>query len=384
MAYSSISWGNPTNKIPVNHKPKVTFFVQADPGFHFWDSEVLFATAMAETHQFDLDVVHTPRIYRNRFNVVNFVEGYLDSLPTYPDLVVTSFWLGSEHKMLSMLDKKQIPSITINSNISVEQLSMLGQPREKFPLWLGHISPDDVNVGEQLGLLLIEQVKKEKKCLSKKCKVDLFAITGLNYSAVSLQRIAGLKKAVESDRWSALLNVVYGNWKREAVASMMNTITTRHPHIDAYWVASDIMAYGIQDGLEEINKALPVDTLVGSIDWSPPTVNEIRKGHIDFSLGGHFMEAGWALMLYADYLAGFDFADSLGTVINVPMSLLSKDNVDTLGAFLSTPKWTSDNLSLYSKALNSDLKVRSLSPADIINNQISFNEASVIDKQPKP
>ena len=96
------------------------------------------------------------------------------------------------------------------------------------------------------------------------------------------------------------------------------------------------------------------------------------------------MEAGWALMLYADYLAGFDFADSLGTVINVPMSLLSKDNVDTLGAFLSTPKWTSDNLSLYSKALNSDLKVRSLSPADIINNQISFNEASVIDKQPKP
>jgi ABC-type sugar transport system substrate-binding protein len=374
LIYSSVVYTQPCHALGNEDKPNIVFIIPADEGFHFWDSEINFAKAVAQTHGFELNIVHTPRKYRNRFDVVNFVKNTLDGLPTSPDLVITSFWLGSEQKMLAMLSEKNIPTITINSSISAEQLSILGNPREKYPLWLGHISPDDVEVGEQLGELLISHAKQQKQCSTARCKVDLFAITGLNYSAVSIQRVDGLKKALIHHRWSSLINVVYGNWKRETVADMMSTVTTRHPHIDAYWVASDIMAYGIRDGLEKLNMTLPEDTLVGSIDWSAPTVGEIRQGHIDFSLGGHFMEAGWALMLFADYQAGIDFKQDVGTIITTPFSVLKKSNIDSLGTFLSAPEWSSNNLSQYSKSLNPSLKTYSLSPLNIINSQIAHNK----------
>lgn len=139
-----------------------------------------------------------PQEYRNRFGAATFLQEILDSNKPRPNLVLTSFWVGSEEKILTILGEKKIPLITINSDISTEQFASLGKPRERFPYWLAQLSPNDMAAGNQLAKALI-QASRAKRCPLENCRVNMFAITGMSYSAVNIQRINGLKQTKRRD-----------------------------------------------------------------------------------------------------------------------------------------------------------------------------------------
>lgn len=347
----------------------ILFIYPVDKGFPFWDSQVNFAEAVAAALHFNLDVAYTPKSYRNRFDAAHFVRQLIDSKSYKPSLIVTSFWVGSEESILTMLDAEKIPLISINSDLSAAQFTDLGKPRQRFPLWLAHFSPNDTKAGNQLATAINEESRR-RRCLGKSCEVNIFAITGLSYSAVSKQRSTGLKKAVHADIKANLLNIIYGNWERTLVASKAKTIVQRHSDINAYWIASDVMAYGLLEGLKSAQFNLPENTIIGGIDWSPETIEKIRRGEMDISLGGHFMEAGWGLILFYDYLNKVELPVSTTTIIKTEMSLLNIQNINELGPFLIAPKWSTERIRSYSKFLNPKLKQYNHDPRSVILEQL--------------
>ncbi|MCF2948586.1 ABC transporter substrate-binding protein [Paraglaciecola aquimarina] len=326
--------------------------------------------AVSDALGFEIDVAYAPEAYRNRFGAAAYIKEVLAKDTRLPDLIITSFWVGSEQKILSMLDTKKIPLISINSDISDEQFAELGKPREIFPYWLAHLSPNDTIAGSKLANAFIN-LSREKRCFSSDCKVNIFAITGMSYSAVSVQRVKGLEQILQQDLKSHLLNVVYGNWDRERVAGMANTIFSRHKDIHAFWIASDVMAYGLEDGLKNSNISMPKDTIIGSIDWSPASIEKIKQNKMHVSLGGHFLEGGLSLILFYDYLNGYDFAQEMGVVIKTEMSILDKNNVEQLGPFLQKPKWSKSRLQSYSKSLTPARKQYNFNPKQIIVEQLT-------------
>lgn len=60
------------------------------------------------------------------------------------------------------------------------------------------------------------------------------------------------------------------------------------------------------------------------------------------SFGGHFLEAGWTIQLFALYRQQNDFSVQIGTVIQTNLSLLDNTNIDVLGNFLLKPEWSVD------------------------------------------
>lgn len=362
--------------IEQSSKPKILFIYPVDKGFPFWDSQVNFAQAVSDALELELGIAYTPVEYRNRFGAAAYIKEILATKEYLPDLIITSFWVGSEKKILTLLDSKKIPLISINSDVSTSQFSNLGRPREVYPYWLAHLSPNDTLAGKQLATNLIK-LSRQKRCPNTQCRTNLFAITGMSYSAVSNQRVKGLERVLRQDNQSRLLNVVYGNWDRNRVAGMAETIFTRHEDIHAFWIASDVMAYGLEDGILKAKINMPASTIVGSIDWSSPSIEKIKQGSMHMSLGGHFLEAGLSLILFYDYLHNTDFKDEIGTVIKTQMSILNIDNVEQLGPFLGQPKWSKTKIQSYSKFLNPTRKNYNFNPKQIILEQLEVTNTNL-------
>ncbi len=370
MLFSFLTRTTITQAAEKTTKPRVLFIYPVEKGFPFWDSQVNFAQAVSDTLNFELDVAYPPEEFRDRFGASIYIQNILDSQAQKPDLIITSFWVGSETKILTLLDDREIPLISINSDISPTQFSELGLPREQFPLWLAHLSPDDTLAGGQLATAILQH-SRANRCPSSHCNVNIFAITGASYSAVSKQRINGMNSVLQTDKNNKLLNIVYGNWERKLVKKMTSTIFKRHEDIHAFWIASDVMAYGLQDGIEEFNLMLPKSTVIGSMDWSPSSIDKIKDGSLNMSLGGHFLEGGLALILFFDYLNDRDFKQQTGTVIKTKMSLLDVSNVGEMGAFLKHPKWSETRINGYSKFLNPQRENYNFNPQEIIMEQLT-------------
>ncbi len=349
---------------------EILFIYPVEKGFPFWDSQVDFAKATAKALNLDLKVAYPPENYRNRFNAADYIKQQIAASEDLPILVLTSFWLGSEEEILRYLNSIKVPLISINSDISQEQFEKLGKPRERFPYWLAQLSPNDTQVGEQLGQALLEKYR-QRTCEGKACPVKVFGITGLSYSAVSKQRLNGLRQAVTNDKNSTLLATIYGDWDRERVKKITSPIINRHKDIDVFWLASDVMAYGLLEGIEALPDSSRPNAIIGSIDWSIQTIDKIKNDQIVISVGGHFLEGGLAIILFYDYINGVDFIDELGTSIKTQMSVLDTNNIASLGQFLMSPKWDDEYLKTHSKFLNNNRKRYTFAPLEVINGQIN-------------
>jgi hypothetical protein len=123
------------------------------------------------------------------------------------------------------------------------------------------------------------------------------------------------------------------------------------------------------DGLQKYRYKKQV--LLGSFDWSPETIPYIQNGDITLSLGGHFLEAGLALVLYYDFINGLDFAKKHGTIIETTLSELNDSNVELIGPFLRHPKWNKNVIINYSKFNNPMRKNYLFEPLEIISQQLN-------------
>lgn len=320
---SSASMGRMPAAIP----PRTVVFLQPhdDP---FWDSFVKFMNEAA--HDLDMQVLREVAD-DGRQKMLLQARAAVAADPPPAALVFQNF-KGNGAALLKIADEAGVPAFVVNAGIDPE----VGAPREAFAHWLGEMVPDDEGAGATLAESLIAQARERE--LTSEGKVHLIAISGGPAEGASVERMKGLRRVVDGDDGVVLHQVVHAHWDRERARRQVGVLKRRYPRAAVVWCANDNMALGVLDGLRELRLTPGTDVLVGGVDWSPDALVAIREGRMAASVGGHFVEGGWALVLIHDHLAGVDFGGR-GVRMRSAMGLITSENIEQYHKLLAGEDW---------------------------------------------
>ena len=295
---------------------RVAFLNPADESDAFFATMVAFMRGAAASLDVELEVVDCHRsgkVMRERAR--ELVGG---STPPEYLLLVNEEGLAVE--VLPQADERGIKTLILNEGLMVPDRQVLGSPGERFASWLGELVPDDRAAGHLLATTLLAAARRRGGDGAKLAVVGL----GGSFTSSSLLRINGLRQAVaESD--AVLHEVVPANWDRERARAETARLLERHPDLAVVWSASDHMAQGAAEALRAAGRSPGTDVALGGIDWAPFAFDEIRRGAFTASVGGHFLDGAWALVLLHDH-----HRQPSGPIrAKSQLALATRDNVDT-------------------------------------------------------
>ena len=249
-----------------------------------------------------------------------------------PDFLLYIYQHGSGSAILEYAEQHAVKSFIFNTSISPDVAERIQQPRQKFRHWIGHMYPNDRAAGRLLGEALLEQERAQRAPESKDT-IPLIAISGNQESAAGPQRSEGLQNLIAETEDAILHRLVYAQWQPQLAAKQARILLESYPDTRIIWSASDAMALGIIKELRRIRWPRPWP-LVGGIDWTTAGIDAVVNGEMAATVGGHFMEGGWALLLLHDYYYGFDFEEFV-TVKALPMHVIDRNNAEAYRALLS-------------------------------------------------
>ncbi|MBW8183049.1 ABC transporter substrate-binding protein [Shewanella nanhaiensis] len=286
----------------------------------FWENIVKHMELAAKQLNISLDVHYISQLERKRFSY----SEYLDTVITNsekPDYLITPFFKGIEQSLLSKVTEERISLFTFNIPLSPEFIAKFGFPREKFPYWIGHISPDEVDAGFQLADQLITLAASR----SQLGVIKLLAVNGDRTGVVGQLREKGLMKRLALSPDVELLQLVDAKWMPGKAQYMASRLVRRHQNIDLFWTASDHIAMAVVNALEGYETQRE-KAIVGSIDWTKEIESYIESRSVGVSFGGHIFEGAWILPLLYDHFNHQDFAKELTSVISYKMQSITAKN----------------------------------------------------------
>jgi ABC-type sugar transport system substrate-binding protein len=296
---------------------QVAFLNPADGADAFFGTMVTCMRRAAASLGIELEVVEGGRS-RERMRDQARALVARTAVPEYLLLVNEE---GLAVEVLPLADQRGIKTLVFNEGLMVPDRQALGNPGERVKSWLGEMVPDDRTAGYQLGTALLSAARRRAGGAGRIGIVGL----GGSFTSSSLLRINGLRQAVSETPDAILHEVVPANWEIERARVETRELLTRHPDVTAIWSASDHMALGAAEALRALGKTPGADVFLGGIDWAPFAFDEIRRGTFTASVGGHFLDGAWALVLLYDHHrrpSGPIHAKS-------QLALATRDNVDT-------------------------------------------------------
>ena len=342
----SVAYAAPPLNIAQHHHPKILLAIPDTVGFPFWLRVKNFAQVVSKSLKIQLHVITFDANITDRDQYTEAVQNIVET-QYKPDFIVSMLWLNGQSKLLDYADEKKIPIITINNSYRLDSKNN-AQPRTSYSYWYGHISPNDHLAGYQLAKQLIKSYGDHQG--------NLIALTGDNYSAPSFNRVSGLKNALSAHPKIKLSHLIYTDWTSfDSRKKTQNIIKSDDKSINIVWTASDFIALGSAHALEQQLGSI-TQMQIGSIDWNKESISMIRQNKLDMSYGGHFIEAGKALILAYDFLHGHDFIDELGTMINTELKLMNKQNVEAIDKGINFAHWKNLDFKHLSKTYNPQLK----------------------------
>ncbi|WNG41669.1 substrate-binding domain-containing protein [Archangium violaceum] len=273
----------------------------------------------------------------------------LVSGPERPDYLITSIHRGIGTRILEVAEQAGVPVFVINSGLRPEDRQRVGGPREHFHHWLGQMLPDDAGAGERLALLLLEAARARGS--SPDTPVRLVALEGPRRDTSAILRNEGLRHALAGRKGAELLQSVSASWLGDEARRKTSLLLRRYPGAQVVWAANDDMALGAVRGMEDVGRRPGEDVWVGGIDWTPQALQAVREGKLVTSLGGHFLEGAWALVLLYDHAQGRDFA-SERLEWHTSFLPLTRANVAGYQDVLAQPDWEAFDFRAFSKAAN--------------------------------
>lgn len=342
---------NAVAQSPEPAPPKVAFLNPNPPGNTFWDMVTSFMQAVAEDLNIDLHVVHS------KGNPYSYKKDGLDLVETLSkgDYLITAYFSSSSSiKYIQRANERGVKIFVINTGIPEDERQIIGKPREKLENWIGHMAPSDFQAGYELADILINKATALNKGSST--GIHVVALGGGTDSIVPLQRLEGFKKRVAEQASIRLDDLIDTMWTRPEANVTARELLHQNSEAQIVWTLSDPVALGVIDAIKAEGKKPGVDILTGGIDWSPEAVSAVASGEMTASVGGHFFEGGWALVLINDYHYGIDFADDPGVKSTTKMSAITADNVQTYLKRFNNPDWNKIDFKQFSKKYNPSLK----------------------------
>lgn len=312
-----------------------------NPTGHFWPEASRFAEAVAEDLQIELEILHAER---NAFRMQALVQDILKrkKKPDYLLLVNERFALTPAFEAIN---KAGIPFFLAYNHYN-QTLHLQPTPRQKHQHWLGALVPDNEYAGYQLAKKLITHPGSKP--------ARLLAYSGDDVTSASLLRVKGLKRALKEHPQAKLQHIMPGEWRYDIPEQRTPGLLRRHPDINAIWAANGAMGLGSLKGATQSLRLQKVN--IASINWDQDEIEALRRGQLYASVGGHFMTAGWSLIMLYDYHHGRDFINDGGAYQQRKIfEAVTRDNIQDYLPVLQTRQWQTLNFSKMSKTHNQAL-----------------------------
>lgn len=331
---------------------RVTLFSPEPPENAFWGQTMSFAKAVAEDLEIQLDIVHPQLGGLVPSSIFRSMGKNIVERDVKPDYLLTGYWSGTEDLLETVAKQHNIRIFSFNTDFSTTDKRLFGGPRSKYDNWIGQRIPDDTLGGYELADILVKHANADQANNSSK----IIALSGGSESQVAKERLAGLRNRVDNDRKLSVSRVFTTTWTRESAQMATKEALDKYPDTDVIWAVSGEVALGSIEQLKASGKQPGKDILVGGFDWSSEELNAIKNGEMTASMGGHFMEAGWALVMIYDYHNGVDFKDDPGVKSVTLMQPITKSNVDEYLNRLGDRNWNKIDFGKFSKIKNPQLK----------------------------
>lgn len=282
----------------------------------FWRSVTRFMQPAAQQLNIDLEVLYAERDHLKMVDLAKQVSERRKK-PDYL-MIVNEKQTGGE--LLKLADKAGIKTLLVFSKFEEAQAAEFGQPRQKFRHWLGSLTPDAAEAGRLTADELVRQAL-QLRTVADDGKVHVALIGGDKATPTGTQRLQGAINAFSAHPSVVLEQVVHGNWDRARAKEQAAALLLRYPNLNAFWAASDLMAYGAMEAAEEAGRSPGVDVLFSAINNSPAVMQARMQGRISALAGGHFTAGAWGLLMLYDYHHGKDFRQE-GLELRPPLFLL--------------------------------------------------------------
>ena len=328
---------------PIEQPIHVVFLVPEPEGVEFWDLMLTVMKAAQKDLNIELEVIHFSDVDYPYNKIIKRLED-VTKRKNKPDYIISYLYLDFERQILDIIEKNKVNYFSINSFIPLSLFNKLGKPREQYRYWLGHISPNDIRVGEMLTLYLFKTAKVRKK----QKNIRLLAIAAQQNNLVSEHRRTGLMQAVNRQPEINLVDLVYSDWLSASAEIKAKALLAKHQNISIFWNVSIGTAIGTIQAIKQQPLTLGKDIFVGGIDWTVQAINAIKGGEMEVSFGGHFLDGAKVLILLYDHFHGADFIDKIGPVIETKLRAINKQNVLFFEAKLTNPQWHKLNFKKFS------------------------------------
>jgi len=321
----------------------------------FWKSlhDLMVATAQ------DLDVDF--QIYYAQENFLQMhaqMKDVLSNEKRRPDGIIFHNYKKVAPLILEHAEQYGVKSFIFNSGLTGEQKKYA--PRHQYKHWVGQMLPDDAFAGSELTRCLLEAAKE----YDNDRRFQILAMEGNPSSSAYQSRKNGLEVFMRSHSKLEFTQYFPADWSRSKASRMFSTMMGRYPKVKILWSANDNMALGLIDAAKKSDHKLGKDIFVGGVDWLAESIDAIKRGDMACSIGGHFVEGMWSLILMYDYLNGFDFAkqsQNLNTpaTFHTKMAAITSNNVIDFGDLAQKLSFTNLmklDFSQYSQTHNSKMK----------------------------
>ncbi len=332
--------------LKLNAALKMLYVSPSDPTFSFHNDVDRFMRAVASDLDIKLDVIST--MGAGHYIARQRIESYIKNNGK-PNYIIGTIQRRVAHQVMKLSSEQEINYYTVNTDVLEGEKKRIGKPRGKFKFWLGQMVPSDESAGRLLANSLLSLAKIEGDYQSADGIYHMVGISGGRDTSVAFERNEGLMNAIEKESNIILHQIIFSDWSDDYSFDITPRLYKRYPKVKIIWTASDELASGVHKAIPDKN------VLIGGMDWSPEGLLAIQEGRLSSSVGGHFMEAGRALILLHDHFYGLDFIDELGLRINTDMHVIDKNNVDSYFNIINKG-WSHIDFKRFSKVKNPSLK----------------------------
>jgi len=324
-------------------KKTIAVFSPGDKSNVFWTDMINFSKSVADKLQMNIVVYYGD----DDADIMAKNMETAAKLASKPDGFIFPSMTGQGDRYIKIAEKHAIPSIFVN--IGLDKNVTVSSTRSYNSFCLGQVTPDDENAGYELAKTLIMTAKS-----AGKKSINILAIAAQENDVNAVLRVKGLEKALKEFPDVILSRIANTDWSKEQTLEALEAEADLN-RITIVWAASDDMALTASSYFKTKGLYQGKDVFIGGIDWTNKALQAVKSGELTTSVGGHFADMGWAMILFYDYFNGKDFA-SENTIFKSAMKPLIAKNVNIFLSSEGKDRWSDVNFRSFSKVLNPSLK----------------------------
>ena len=346
--------------------PVKVLFLSPDPApepneISFWHNTISFMQSAADDLDIELQIIYskgnTFSYKRDGLKIINEMD-----TSTY---LLSGYVPGATKIHLKAASQRGINYFIFNMATPDSDKTEVDKPRGKYSNWIGHMWPDDVAAGYVMAEVLVNEASKNQP--EDNTDNQIIGLSAHYDEYTAYYRNEGLNNFVNSHNDTILNGLSFTQWNEDLAEKITRDFLAKFPRTNIIWAAGDVLALRALQVVEELNRKPGKDIFVGGSNWTVAGLEAVAKGKLVTSLGGHFMEGGWALILIHDYHHGIDFADDVSTEIPTKLKPANTNNVNQILDAIVNERWKKIDFRQFSKHYDKSLKKYDFSHRVIIN-----------------